>query len=431
VIAVRGGTFVERLQNYCPVAVSDEIGRARIRVAVLGAGLQGACVAMDLAAGGADVDIYDRHPDSMMGASLNNEGKVHLGYVYANDRTLRTAETMVEGAATFGPLLERWLGVSMTRFPISTPFNYAVHRDSLLSADEVEIHLKRTHHAVAERIRGGDYFGVDLDRAPERLSPRELEADYDPEVVPAVFRTPEIGIEPAGLAELVRARIADDPTITSRFETEVLGVRVDGEKLVVDSSTRGFTESSDYDHVVNALWGGRLVVDATMGIFPERPWLFRVKHYLVSGSPEVRIPSTTIVLGPFGDILDYGDGTVYLSWYPSGMQGKSSELAIPESLRSLSPAAEGRIRDGIVSGLSTIVPRVGTLSAELVRGADLRGGLIFAWGESDIDDAESGLHHRHAIGPRSFGRYHSVDTGKLTTAPLYARIVSEWILGMR
>jgi hypothetical protein len=319
----------------------------------------------------------------------------------------------------------------MARFPISTPFNYAVHRDSLLSADDVEIHLKRTHQAVAERMRYGEYFGVDLDHPPERLSPTELEADYDPEVVTTVFRTPEIGIEPAGLARLVRARIADHPSITSRFDTEVLGVRVDGDELIVDSSTNGVADNIGYDHVVNALWGGRLVVDATMGILPEHPWLFRVKHYLVSGSPAVRFPSTTIVLGPFGDILDYGDGTVYLSWYPSGLQGKSSELEIPESLRTLSPAAEGVIRDGIVSGLSTIVPRVGTLTAEQVTEADLRGGLIFAWGETDIDDAGSGLHDRHAIGPRSLGRYHSVDTGKLTTAPWYARMVSERILGSR
>ncbi len=51
----------------------------------------------------------------------------------------------------------------MSQLPISTAFNYAVHRDSLLSVDEFEIHLKRTHDVGVGRIRGGEYFGVDLD----------------------------------------------------------------------------------------------------------------------------------------------------------------------------------------------------------------------------------------------------------------------------
>jgi hypothetical protein len=57
-----------------------------------------------------------------------------------------------------------------------------------------------------------------------------------------------------------------------------------------------------YDHVVNALWDGRLAVDKTIGLQPERPWLYRVKHYLRVRVPEVAstLPSTTIVLGAFG-----------------------------------------------------------------------------------------------------------------------------------
>ncbi len=398
---------------------------------MLGAGLQGTCVALDLAAGGAHVDLYDRNPTSMLGASLHNEGKVHLGYVYANDRTLRTAETMVEGALTFAPLLERWLETPMSCFPVSTAFNYAVHRDSLLSVDEVETHLKRAHDVASERIRGGEYFGVDLDAAPQRLSPLELEGDYDPGVVDAVYRTPEIGIDPVALAEMVRARVEADPQVKPLFDTEVVAVRTSDQGLAVESVKHGERASIEYDHVVNALWGGRLGIDATMGILPERPWLYRVKHYLVMSSPGAHFPSTTIVLGPFGDILDYGNGTTYLSWYPSGLQGRSSEIEVPEWLGTLPPDAEGPIQQGIIEGLSTIVPRLGDLSPAALSQAELHGGLIFAWGSTDIDDRASELHHRHAIGPKSVGRYHSIDTGKLTTAPLYARIVGERIRAIR
>jgi hypothetical protein len=48
------------------------------------------------------------------------------------------------------------------------------------------------------------------------------------------------------------------------------------------------------------------------------------------------------------------------------------------------------------------------------------GGFIFAWGSADIDDIGSELHQRFDIGVRSYGRYHSIDTGKYCMAPLYA-----------
>ncbi len=145
-----------------------------------------------------------------------------------------------------------------------------------------------------------------------------------------------------------------------------------------------------------------------------------------SSSPGPHFPSTTIVLGPFGDILDYGNGTFYLSWYPSGLQGSSSEIEVPEWL--LDPATGRRgpdpERDNLVA-----CPRssrdLATCSAGALSKAELQGGLIFAWGATDIDDPASELHDRHAIGPKSVGRYHTIDTGKLTTAPLYARMVGE------
>ena len=47
-------------------------------------------------------------------------------------------------------------------------------------------------------------------------------------------------------------------------------------------------------------------------------------------------------------------------------------------------------------------------------------GVIFSWGATDIDDPASELHRRHDIGVRASDGYFSVDTGKLTCAPLFA-----------
>lgn len=50
-----------------------------MRVAVLGAGLTGASVALELAAAGVAVDLYDRAATTLAGASRSCEGKIHLG----------------------------------------------------------------------------------------------------------------------------------------------------------------------------------------------------------------------------------------------------------------------------------------------------------------------------------------------------------------
>ena len=76
-----------------------------MRVAVLGAGLQGACVALELSVHGVEVDLYEKSDRCLSQTSSHNEGKMHLGYVYANDRSLRTARTMVRGSTVFQKLI--------------------------------------------------------------------------------------------------------------------------------------------------------------------------------------------------------------------------------------------------------------------------------------------------------------------------------------
>ena len=68
--------------------------------------------------------------------------------------------------------------------------------------------------------------------------------------------------------------------------------------------------------------------------------------------------------------------------------------------------------------LSQLVPPRAALQPAEPR--EVGAGVIFAWGERDIDDPVSGLHERAAIGPEFRDGYVTVNTGKLTTAPLFA-----------
>lgn len=51
---------------------------------------------------------------------------------------------------------------------------------------------------------------------------------------------------------------------------------------------------------------------------------------------------------------------------------------------------------------------------------EVLGGYITAWGKSGIEDGGSEPHGRYAAGVSSHDHYHSIDTGKLTLALLFA-----------
>src|SRR3954454_20159984 len=99
-----------------------------MRVGILGGGLQGCCVALSLAERGIGVTLFDRNDELLSRAAVANEGKIHLGYMYANDPSHSTARMMMQGALAFAPFFSRHLGVDC--FSISRPAVYVVHRDS-------------------------------------------------------------------------------------------------------------------------------------------------------------------------------------------------------------------------------------------------------------------------------------------------------------
>lgn len=403
-----------------------------MRVAVLGGGLQGACVAMELASAGILVDLYDKNDRCLTQASAQNEGKIHLGYVYANDRTFKTARTMIKGAISFLPLLRRWLGDVVASIPVSDPFHYVVHTASQLSIEEIENHLKRSQEIALEESEGLplDYFGADYRMIPTRMSERECGALYDCRLTAAAFRTAEIGIDPEFLAALVRTRLETDPMIKCLLQARVVGVSPHNNSVAVAFDVNGQRMYERYDHVVNTLWDGRLAIDQAAGLEPDRQWLYRIKHYLRMSAPGVAatLPCTTMVLGPFGDIVNYGNGELYLSWYPAGMRGASSDISPPDWPLTLDQTTSIEVRQAIMEGLIGIVPTVANLTPDKIALCEVKSGIIFAWGQTDIDDRASVLHERHAIGPQSIGRYHTVDTGKLTLAPFFGKTVADRII---
>lgn len=386
---------------------------------VLGAGIQGVCVALALARRGCRVTLVDEAAGCLLRASLRQEGKVHLGLVYANDPTRRTPVLMLDAALDFGSVLDGLVGRPLPWASLrSNPFHYGVLRESLVPFAELEASYERLQASLESIADGRPYLGSVLDRVWWPADPSL--AGVDPALVPTVVATPEVAVDLDALRSLLVAAVDGADGITTCLGHRVLagerrasgfavsGVRDDGSAWAVDA-----------DAVVNCLWSGRFAVDATVGVAPTRPWVHRLKHRVLGRlAPSVAsgLPSFTFVLGPYGDVV-VGDGRpTYLSWYPACATGWSTSVSPPPSWSDPVPEAEAAsIAAATVRGLAALVPALAGFEPTHVD-----AGVIVAWGESDIDRADSRLHERHEIGVTSHDGWLTVDTGKFTTAPRFA-----------
>jgi glycine/D-amino acid oxidase-like deaminating enzyme len=402
-----------------------------MHVGVLGGGLQGCCIALALAERSVKVTLFDKNDKLLSRAAVANEGKIHLGYMYAGDPTLSTAKVMMTGALAFAPFLERHLGRPSNSFLVSVPATYVVHRESQHSSEDVCAYLQTVHTLINEAAEGKKqaYFGRDLAAALRPLSAAEKQIEFNPAIALAAVRTPEIAINPLALAQALEERIRAHPLIEVCCGRKVIGAAALRDGITVASEGQEGLSRNDFNHVVNALWDGRLALNEMLGFRANRPWLHRLKYgvsfRLPSGvSPP---PSATFVLGPFGEVVTYGDGLVYLTWYPECLQAISTDVTPPDWATYPPEPLRSRIFLGTFRALSAIVPSLCELDCETLPEAIVKGGPIVAWGKTDIYDPTSELHRRFEIGVTTEGNFHSVDPGKLTMAPYFAEICAERI----
>ncbi|MFZ4811638.1 MAG: FAD-dependent oxidoreductase [Ilumatobacteraceae bacterium] len=398
-------------------------------VVVVGGGMAGCVAALELAADGVDVVVLEAGASPMQGASRFNEGKVHLGYVFANDLSGRTSRLMAEGSRTFGSILDRHLPTKVRCLPVSRPFDYAVHPATMVDPAEL---ARRYEHIDAEIARIGVHAGTDdyLGRPRVRRAAWLRADQWDERGLGApchlaVFATEERAVEPFALADGVV-----DAVERSRIEVRCrVGVdrvdKVDGRYWVTTAAGR----MGPFDAVINASWESRERLDRTMGMVSGGPWNYRFKYFLRVRKTGISslLPTATWALGPFGDVVTYGDDIAYLSWYPAGRVAfASGDTAASLPARPDLDLAR-TLKAAILDGLAPLVPAVGSIDQER-DDIEVGGGVIVGNGSTDIDDPGSALHRRDNIGVDSVGDYHSISTGKWTTAPLMGQRAADAVL---
>jgi len=397
----------------------------RAEVLVLGAGLQGTGVALELARRGIPCTLVDQDELPLNRASLRNEGKIHLGLIYANDRSLATAQLQLDGALCFRSIVTGWVGSDAEWLSRSTPFYYLIAEDSVVAPDDLAHHYRvlgtRCRQLLDQDARL-DYLGAKPQLLARALSPEEISERFNPGRFSAGFATPELAIDPEIMAKRLRRAVAEARNLTfapshvvHTITEELGGFRVEGDGPAGSWSIRA-------RQVVNATWERRFVLDRQLGMQPPPHLLHRLKYRVIARLPKELhgAPSVTMVLGPYGDVVIRTDGTAYLSWYPAGLRGWSPDVEPPAAWNAacrgeVSPAERVEISSRILAAIHAWYPGIARCEP-----LSVDAGVIVALGESDVNDPSSGLHDRSRIGVMSRGGYHSVNTGKLTTAPLFA-----------
>jgi glycine/D-amino acid oxidase-like deaminating enzyme len=127
-------------------------------VAVLGAGIMGSTTALLLARKGLSTTLFDAAPAPMSRASRWNEGKIHLGFLYAADSSLETVRRLMPGGLAFKPLMEQLIGTSLDRCSTTDDEIYLIHRDSVVSAEAAASHFAQVADLLRHAAGTRDYL---------------------------------------------------------------------------------------------------------------------------------------------------------------------------------------------------------------------------------------------------------------------------------
>ncbi len=384
------------------------MARSSEELIIIGGGIQGAAVALALAERGVRSTILERGSQPLKAASLRNEGKLHLGFVYALDGSGATTKAMVEGALAFTPLLERWCGELDWASNRSERFAYVAVDGGLACPDQLEIHYRAVMSEV-ERVAGeigcfylGDESMTDVARG------RGPAPGLRNGVAGAWFETPERSVNPRMICDVLAEAITREPKIELLTGHEVTGVERDRSGFLLDVVTPSGRGRIGTSRAVNCSWESRLGLDR-QALGEAAEGCYRVKHQvIVRGGDASGLRPLTLVQGPYGDLVPWPGGDVYISWYPVA---RTHFGRVPADDLSPDPG----VASATLQQMIRLVPGLAGFSV-----FDHGPCHIVAAGTSDIEDPSSGLHSRSGAGVVGSEGWWSPDSSKLTTAPLAA-----------
>jgi len=387
---------------------------------VLGGGIQGCCIALMLRKHGYEVKIVDKSKDIFDRASLNQQGKIHLGFNWGLDTSLKTGKKLMLDALYFAPYLEYLLGkkINWEKFK-SINYNALVAKDSMLSPDELDAYFQKLQTIY------GDYMKNEkltyLGKRPKRLFQKtSLPKQVNPNLFQACFATEEAALRTESLKKIIKEKIQSE-NIPLCLNQYVTGAKRTSNGFIVEThSENKDIRQLESDLVVNCLWEGKMALDKIMGIKVGKDSNLRFRYGIIMKTPPSLqdLPSFVMMQGPYGDFVNYPQSKEsFFSWYPSSMKGMVIDQNMPPSWEE---ACAGNITNTLRQSLENenyyhlhqIIP-----SLKEFEDSTILGGVIVAKGHHDIHDPNSKLHERSDFPITENDGYFSINTGKFTSAP--------------
>ena len=389
------------------------------KVGILGAGLQGCCMALLFNKLGYDVTLIDQATDIMTRASANQEGKIHMGFVYSNDTSFETGKKMMLSALHFSHCIEYLLDYKINWGELkSTKFIYLVPHDSLVSNDKLEEYFNKLQDLYIKILTDEPYLSY-LGEKPEKIFHKiPVPNDVDNTFFKYCFQTEEVAISQNVLKDHIKN------TLISK------GVKLNLNECILNvnrSSNIRFNVKTNkniyqYEKVVNCLWENQRIIDQQLNVESKNENNLRLKFGIISKHiDELKtMPSMTIVNGPYGDYVNFQchkDKKMYFSWYPISMYGMVVNQDVPNEWTMI---CKGDINNDLLEyQLKTQLNKFQQLFSRQFKfdSPKLIAGIIVATGKEDINYLESKLHQRNDNPIFYQDGYYSISTGKFTSAP--------------
>lgn len=382
---------------------------AQTEIVVVGAGILGSLTALHCARRGLSVLLIEREPALWTRASLHNEGKVHLGHVYALG-SAATRRALLADALAFSAEVERALDDRVDWSAIRTPpFSYIVMPDSQLAPE-----------GLAARYRAIDDAHHDLGRPSYLGETLETLAAVTPSVDEhsgfPCFTTAERAVDPIALRAIIVDRLERDPGVEIALNADVMQIAESGGGATVEVEAGGSRGIVAARAVIDCRWENQ---GADIAGRNREPRNIRVKA-AVRLRVDEPVPTATLVAGPYGDLVQHRD-YAYVSWYPAArLHHEFSTRPSPSAEVALRSAAQPSVIQRQLRALRDF----GWLRGD-VEVLDGVGGFILGAGALDIADPRSMLHDRDASGVERYGAIYLPRSLKFSSAPAAASSTAE------
>jgi FAD dependent oxidoreductase len=388
-------------------------------IGILGGGIQGCCMALLFRKLGYRVTIIDQADDIMTRSSANQEGKIHMGFIYSNDLSFKTGTKMMLDALHFSYCMEYLLDEKIQWENLkSEKFIYLVPYDSLIAHDQIEAYFNKLQQLYTELLITHPHLSYLGEKPITIFNKAPVPDGIDPAFFKYCFQTEEVAILQNILKDYIKKALIKNGIEIILNESITRVDRIPEGRFCVTTHQQTYA----YDRIINCLWENQVMVDQQLGLESRNENNLRLKFGILSNYIEelASLPSVSIVSGPYGDFVNFPypeDRKMYFSWYPVSRYGMIIDQEVPDDWIHIS---NGNMDIALIEYQFAkhleIYRQLFSRSFHF-NSPKLVAGIVVANGKDDINNLNSKLHHRNEEPIYHKDGYYSISTGKYTSAP--------------